>query len=169
MLLTTESVKTYEATLKVIQYYELRWRIEEFHKAWKTGAGAERQRMQSAENLERMIVILSAIAVRLLRLKESLEKDNNPDVTKKLCCTQVLTQDEYRLLWFSIQPKNKKKKPLPSKIPSLEWAYRAVAKLGGWNDSKKTGKASWQTLWKGWFALQERLDGYLLAKEVAEL
>ncbi|MCL1124892.1 hypothetical protein [Shewanella surugensis] len=29
----------------IIDIYTARWRIEDFHKAWKTGAGAERQRM----------------------------------------------------------------------------------------------------------------------------
>lgn len=29
----------------------MRWRIEDFHKAWTSGAGVEEQRMQSIENL----------------------------------------------------------------------------------------------------------------------
>ena len=72
ILLTTETVKTFEDCRTVLRFYELRWRIEEFHKAWKTGAGVERQRMQSADNLERMAVILMFVAVRLIQIREAL-------------------------------------------------------------------------------------------------
>ena len=48
--------------------------------------------------------------------------------------------------------------------PTLGWAYCAIAKLGGWNDTKRTGKASWATVWKGWYKLQERLEGYKIFK-----
>ena len=66
VLLTSEPVTSAEEARLVVRYYELRWRIEEFHKSWKTGCGVERQRMQTANNLERMAVILSFVAVKLL-------------------------------------------------------------------------------------------------------
>lgn len=168
VLLTKEDVNNFVQARKVVEYYETRWRIEEFHKAWKSGAGVEAQRMQSADNIERMAVILSAIAVRLLQLKEGLEREelNN---TENIPCRQVLSEDEFIVLWFAIQPKKGKKKRIPTQIPSLGWAYKAIAKLGGWADTKHLGRASWSTIWDGWFCLQERLAGYLVAKEVAEM
>ncbi|QAU25055.1 hypothetical protein EO087_14535 [Dyella sp. M7H15-1] len=57
MLLTSEPVGTVQQVQDVVRFYTLRWRIEEFHKAWKSGAGVERQRLQSADNLERMLAI----------------------------------------------------------------------------------------------------------------
>ena len=65
LLLTSEPVESLAQALRVIDIYTHRWRIEEFHKAWKTGAGAERQRMEEPDNLERMVSILSFVAVRL--------------------------------------------------------------------------------------------------------
>ncbi|USE35423.1 hypothetical protein [Endozoicomonas sp. SCSIO W0465] len=41
---TTEDIETFEDCRSIIRFYELRWRIEEFHKAWKSGAGVERLR-----------------------------------------------------------------------------------------------------------------------------
>jgi hypothetical protein len=58
--------------MKVIHIYSQRWRVEDYHKAWKTGAGAERQRMTEPENLERMVSILAFVGVRLMQLRESL-------------------------------------------------------------------------------------------------
>jgi hypothetical protein len=167
ILLTTEDIKDFAKARAITRYYEMRWRIEEFHKAWKTGAGAERQRMQEADNLEKMIVILSFIAVRLLQLKESFEADNktiSATEAKTIPCMTVISKDEYKVLWYSTE----KKKVLPKKAPSLGWAYKAIAKLGGWNDTKKTGKASWATIWKGWFKLQERLEGLQIFQKIKQ-
>jgi len=66
ILLTTEKISTFEEARKVTRCYELRWRIEDFHKAWKSGTKVESLRMQSKDNLEKMIVILSFVAIRLL-------------------------------------------------------------------------------------------------------
>lgn len=52
--------------------YTAIWRVEDFHKAWETGAGAERQRMTEPKNLERAIPILAFIGVRLLQLREAI-------------------------------------------------------------------------------------------------
>lgn len=165
VILTTEAVSSYEEAKKIVAYYAMRWRIEEFHKAWKTGAGAERQRMQSADNLERMLVILSFVAVRLFQLREALESDfENNNEAENTPCTTVLTEEEYKVLWSASQKKGEKKKALPKKVSNLDWAYREIAKLGGWCNSKKTGRASWLTIWHGWFRLQDRLEGYLAAR-----
>jgi hypothetical protein len=42
----------------------------------------------------------------------------------------------------------------------------AVAKLGGFADTKRTGMARWSTLWIGWEYLQERVQGLIMAKEM---
>lgn len=163
VLLTTEAITTFEEARKITRYYELRWRIEDFHKAWKSGTGVENQRMQSPENLEKMIVILSFLAIRLLQLKEYFEHDEfslqAEDVC--VCCDQLLTEIEWKILWTTIE-----KKELPSETPSAAWAYRAIAKLGGWSDSKRTGKAAWSTIWDGWFRLTERVEGFILAQSL---
>jgi len=39
VLFTTEPAETFEEARQLVRYYELRWKIEEFHKAWKSGAG----------------------------------------------------------------------------------------------------------------------------------
>ncbi|QDP72081.1 IS4 family transposase [Legionella israelensis] len=168
LLFTTEPVDSFDDAIQVIYYYQMRWKIEEFHKAWKSGAGVERQRMQSAENIGKVAVILATIAVRLLQLKENAEKnkDKHSYSTK---INPILSYEEMTILWLSMQPKNKVPKPLPEVWPDAEWIYKSIAKLGGWTDSKRLGKASWKTLWDGWFKLQERLEGYLMVKNFAEI
>lgn len=148
MLLTTEPIDTREEVERVLKFYRMRWRIEVFHKAWKTGAGVERQRMQTADNLERVAVVLAFVAIRLLQLRELFEAGSD------VGCDQILDKETWTLLWVSVE----KGKP-PRTPPTAAWAYRALARFAGWTDSKRTGKVGWDTLWNGWSRLQERYEG----------
>ena len=161
LLLTSEPVEGFEAACGVLHAYTLRWRVEEFHKAWKSGAGVEQRRMQSADNLERMAVVLAFVAVRLLQLREGLEENADAKRRAERPCTDVLSPPEWKILWVT----QERSRP-PRRAPSLRWAYEAIAKLGGWLDTKRTGRASWQTMWHGWFRLQERVDAYLSTRDL---
>lgn len=148
MLLTTEPIGTLSEVERVLKFYRMRWRIEVFHKAWKTGAGVERQRMQTAKNLERIAVVLAFVAIRLIQLRELCDEG------AEVRCDQILDTDTWKLLWVSVE----KTKP-PRTPPGAQWAYRALARLAGWTDTKRTGKVGWDTLWRGWSRLQERNEG----------
>lgn len=156
VLLTTEPVGSAEEARQVVRYYELRWRIEDYHKAWKSGVGVEKQRFQQVANLERMLVITAFLAVRLLQLRENLDK---PEEGEQASCATLLSEDEWNVLWISTQ-----RSAPPVKAPSIRWACLAVAKLSGFTDTKRTGRPGWDTMWRGWFILQERLKGYQMSK-----
>ena len=117
--------------------------------------------MQSAENLERMAVVLAFVAVRLLQLREALDEPAAAKGRTERPCTEVLSASEWKVLWIT----RERSRP-PKRAPSLRWAYEAIAKLGGWADTKRTGKASWQTMWHGWFRLQERVEAYLITRDL---
>ncbi len=158
-LLTGEPVDDLSGVQRVVRDYELRWRIEEYHKAWKSGVRIEHQRLQSASNLERMIAITAFVAVRLLQLNEvflaqSSRAGEAPEPT-------VLEREEWRVLWVSTE-----RCAPPDETPSAAWTYTALARLGGFTDTKRTGRAGWATIWQGWFRLHERLEGYRLSQMV---
>lgn len=157
ILLTSEPVDTVEQVRRIVRYYELRWRIEEFHKAWKTGAGAERQRMQSAANLQRMLVLTAFVAVRLLQLREHALAQPGPQAPEG--CETVLDTEQWQVLWQIDQ-----RSPPPASPPSARWACLAIAKLGGFTDTKRTGRPGWSTLWDGWLRLQDRIEGFRIAR-----
>jgi hypothetical protein len=176
LLLTSEPVASFEDALKVIQMYTARWRVEDFHKAWKTGAGAERQRMTEPGNLERTVSILAFIGVRLLQLRESftlplyLTKQGLVEeaaACAMMKCDKVLSPVEIQIL-LQIEKSKRKSKKKPLEEGTLQWAYMAIAQLGGFTDSKRTGIAGWATLWIGWDCLQERVQGVVIAKEMLQ-
>lgn len=155
-LMTNEAVESKEDALRIIGYYEHRWLIEEYHKAWKTdGTNIEDAQLQSKDNLDRLVTISAFIAVRILQLK--FAKEQNEDAS----CEQVLSPKAWKLLWLK-----RVSKTLPPAPPSMKWAYEQLARLGGWKDTKRTGKASVKVLWEGWFKLQTILEGYELARSL---
>jgi hypothetical protein len=171
VLLTSEPIDTLEQALHVIDIYAARWRIEDFHKAWKTGAGAERQRMTEPKNLERAVSILAFIGIRLLQLREVMTLplylrkkgliDEAVGIENQRCDT-VFEQDEWKILQQHYKVRGHDGKT----APDMKWAYKSLAKLGGFTDSKRTGMASWSTIWEGWDTLQAQVSGYRLAKEM---
>ena len=159
LLLTSESLTCLEDALKVVEYYQCRWKIEEFHKAWKSGGTqVEKLRMQYGENIEKVATILAFVALRLLQLREQGE-DHRGTLRP---CTDWLTPLQWKLLWRRVE----KQKRFPSTPPSIRWAYESLGQLGGWHDSKRTGRVGWNALWEGWFKLDMLVEGYELRLEL---
>jgi len=154
MLLTTEPIEFFGQIETVIEIYQTRWLIEEFHKAWKSGCNIEKRPVQTVETFERLMVITAPIAVRILQLRWLAQSADD-----ETSCEPALTTEEWHCLWASTQPK----KPLPTAPPTARWAYQAIGRLGGWLDTKRTGRIGWDTLWSGWDLLQQRVWGYRLA------
>jgi len=152
MLLTTEPVASPSDVERAISYYAKRWLIEEFHKAWKTGCRIEERPMQNPDNLERIAAITAHIATRVLQLR------NLTAVSPHASCEGALQGEEWRCLWATTMQRK-----FPSKTPTLHWALNAIARLAGWQDTKRTGQIGWLTLWHGWEILQDRMVAWRAA------
>ncbi|MEQ1882673.1 MAG: IS4 family transposase, partial [Burkholderiales bacterium] len=168
LLLSSEAVITRNDALDILWFYSRRWRIEDFHKAWKSGTHVEALRSRSADNLERGVVILAFVAVRLLQLQElvypSTPRHGQPERDLgQQPCDAILNATEWCVLYLSVH-----KTAPPTQPPSAEWAYRAIAKLGGWMDTQRTGRPGWQAIWHGMFRLAERVDAHVLALKLYE-
>lgn len=97
ILYTSEPIENAQQARQIVRYYELRWRIEEFHKLWKTnGTHVKSLRMQSRDNLKRVAVIQAFIAVRLFRLKGLVQ---GSEEAKETPCTSHFSDISWKLLW----------------------------------------------------------------------
>ena len=162
ILYTNEVINGPEDALKIVRYYELRWRIEEFHKFWKSdGTDVEGLRLQRKDNIQRIAVIQAFIAVRLMQLQELAQNNEQAKQTSCEVCTEKLT---WQLLWMKIE----KGTPAPTKAPSMYWFYYALAKLGGWHDSKRNGRVGIKVLWTGWFKLITMVEAAELFKSLQQ-
>jgi hypothetical protein len=138
VLFTSLPVETFDDAWGVIGYYELRWLVEEYHKALKTGCRTESPQLKTAGRLEAFVALTSVVAVRLLQLK-SLAR-TNPEVPAQRVVPRV---------WLKMLKLARKNL---SRIHDLSVGqfYREVAKLGGFLGRKSDGEPGWITIWRGW-------------------
>lgn len=79
ILLTTAPVTTFEQARAVVAGYSMRWRIEDFHRAWKRGlCNVEDSLLQSRGAIVKWATILAAVAARALRLAKLIR--TTPDI-----------------------------------------------------------------------------------------
>ena len=150
VLLTTESVETLDDILTVIEYYSLRWRIEDWHKVLKTGCEIEERQLQTWERMEVLLSVYSVIAWKVLELRELARGEDST-------APEVLLSEAERAV-------------LETKFPELSGqngkSYAVhVAKLGGYLDRGSDPPPGWQTMWKGLQKLRMWAEGYELGAE----
>ena len=146
VLLCSEEVRNFEVAWQMLEHYEKRWLIEEFHKALKTGCRLEERQYETAKRLEAITGVLCVVAVRLLQLK-AIARDEPRRPAK-----QVVPMRWIRML------ESLRKRP-----PKAPWTvrdfYRELAKLGGFLGRKSDGEPGWMTLWHGFEKLHLCLRG----------
>ncbi len=150
MLLTTEVVADIHAASMILRWYSYRWRVEEYHKIFKSGCQVERYRL-AAEGMKTLIGFLSVIAVELLQLTY-LHR------TQPLApAIEILNPLELKIL--------KAKSPKLPKVLTVTWAVEAIARLGSYLEHRRNTPIGIQVLWRGWLKLHDLCEGWQLAKE----
>ena len=135
MIVTTESIKTADDILRVVDDYRARWIIEEFFKALKTGCALEKRQLESYQSLTNAMAVFVPIAWQLLLLRNVSRTEPEAPATAALTPTQV------QVLRVFV-PKAKL-----SETPNVRQALLAVATLGG--HLKNNGEPGWLVLGRG--------------------
>jgi len=148
MLLTSEPINQLSDALRVSGYYGLRWMIEEYHQCLKSGCKVEERQLESADRLGPFIGIATAIAARLLQLK------NEVRLTPDRPAIQVVDAELVQLLCRIIKAK-------PKHLTIRRFTHE-VARMGGFMARKSDGDPGWKTLWHGWQQLTLIHRGYQL-------
>ena len=82
-LLTTLSVQSLKDAKQVLFGYTLRWRIEQFHRTWKTGTcNVERNQLRSVSALTAWATLLAVVATRIERIKHLSRKEPDRPATR---------------------------------------------------------------------------------------
>jgi hypothetical protein len=152
ILLTNCPVLTIKEAFERIQWYQLRWIIEEYHKGMKTGCSIESLQFEKIERLEPSIALISAVATTLLRLRDAARA---PDAEARPA-TEVVDP-----VYVKVLAAHYGKRLGPE--PMVKAFYMHVARLGGHQNRKADGFPGWITLWRGWMKLQAMVDGYKAA------
>ena len=127
-LMTTVAVESLADAIKVIDGYTTRWRVEEFHRAWKRGVcNVEDTQLRGRESILKWATILAAVAARATRLTYLARE------TPEVEATQELSRWEIDAAIVLRRPKNVSRGATPTLAEAVRW----IADLGGY-----TGKSS---------------------------
>jgi hypothetical protein len=127
-LMTTVAVECLTDAIKVIDGYTTRWRVEEFHRAWKRGlCNVEDTQLRGTGSILKWATILAAVAARATRLTYLARE------TPEVAATQELSRWEIDAAIVLRRPKDVSR----GATPTLAQAVRWIADLGGY-----TGKSS---------------------------
>jgi hypothetical protein len=151
ILLVDEQIEEFAQALECALQYAARWIAEEFHKALKSGLGAERLQLESAEALFSAISIKSVVAMRVVELKERVRLI--PDAAAE---EAGLSRDELDVL------RAHARKP----ITTVRDVALAIGRMGGHMNRKGDGMPGWQTLSQGMEKLLLLVEGARLAHKL---
>lgn len=127
MLLTNRTSDTFEASREVVLGYLQRWRVEEFHKAWKSGdCNVEETQLQSEQAIHTLALVLAAVAMRLLRLTYLARR--KPDEPASV----EFSEEEIAAVLAL-----KEERPRRGRMLTIGVVTRWIAEIGGY-----TGKSS---------------------------
>jgi len=151
LLLCDDVIATDAQARERAQQYASRWLIEDFHKALKTGLGAERLPLHTASRLFAAVALLSVVALALVDLREhSRPQPGGPAETAGLSTPYL------RVL------RSQRARP----IQTVRDVFYALAGLGGHLGRVGDGPPGWQTLWLGMVHLRYLVDGVELANHL---
>jgi transposase-like protein len=153
ILLADVEVTTFAHALQCVLQYATRWIIEEYHKALKSGLGAERLQLETAAGLMAAIAIMSIVALRLLDLRERGRESPNAAAEEA-----GLTPLELEVLQFKAR----------GKLHTVREVALALGRLGGHLNRRSDGMPGWQTLWRGMNTLRGLVEGVQLAHQLAK-
>jgi len=152
-LLTTIPVNSVQDAQRVVDYYCLRWRIEDWHRVLKSGCGIEDLRNETAERLKRALAIYMVIAWRVMLM--TLLARQAPEMAAEV----VFSDIEIEVLTAYANTRRDLQPP-----QSLSDAVSLVARLGGYQDRKADLPPGHQVTWIGFSELRSMCKGYVLAR-----
>jgi hypothetical protein len=144
MLFTNAPIATAEDLRLVVRSYTMRWRIEDFHKTWKSGhCRVEDTKLRSVAAVKTWATLLAAVATRVERLKHLARNEPTAPATIELSALEI------EALKFMKLQRKKKTEVIGPGIPSIELAVRWIADLGGYTGKSSGGPPGATTIGRG--------------------
>jgi hypothetical protein len=129
-LLTTHEVKDAAAAWQIVDWYKMRWTIEQFWRLLKLqGLRVEDSQVETAERLIKLTAIAAKAAVTTMQLVQARNAPDREPATLAFSADEIAVLDK---LNAELQGATKLQKN-PHRNKSLKWASWIIAKLGGWD------------------------------------
>jgi len=149
MLLTNHPAETFEDACRVVEGYSQRWRIEEFHPAWKSGAcRVEEAQLRDRDHLIRWAVILASVAVRIMRLTYLARAQPQRPASLEL------SPPEIEAILRLARPCNHDRSATPTIGEAVYW----LARVGGYTGKSSGGPAGVLVIARGLRRIEPIVD-----------
>jgi hypothetical protein len=157
LLLTDEAIPDGAQARQRVGYYELRPRVEDYHKAQKTGLGVEQLQLQSQAGLQPLIALLSVLAVALVNARQAARDPEK---------AQRAATDYFDPLWVLVLCRWRYQEDRPLSVREF---LLALGRLGGHLNRKCDGLPGWLTLWRGLMKLHAMVEYELSRQSIGKL
>jgi hypothetical protein len=155
ILLSSVPTQTCEDAQERVDWYRVRWMVEDFHQGLKTGCQIEQRQMQDYDGLRTILGVLAPMAVRLMQLRAVARQDPQQPASQVLPpdVVQVVAHLDHR----------------SAETMTTQQCWHTIARYGGYLGRKSDGPPGWKTLWRGWLHIQTLLEGVHLAPLLSRL
>jgi hypothetical protein len=158
-LWTTLPVSKLKHVKRVLRIYKARWRLEDYHRALKTGCAVEKLRLQDGEKLMKALAVQAWVATRVVRMRDEAKNDPEQD------CAACFSPEEWQLLWARQHGRPWR---AGDGTPKLGTVIKWLGRLGGHLGRKNDPVPGAECLSKALYALDLLLQGRDLGRaEVA--
>jgi hypothetical protein len=163
-LLTTHQVTTFEEAVQIVEWYQMRWFVEQVFRLLKNkGYQIENSELGTGWALRKLTLLLLQNVLRVMQMllaysSTSEEEDaglafTSPEIE---CLTLLNIRNEGKT----------QKLKNPYRPNSLKWATWVVARVGGWSGYKSQRPPGPITLKNGLDKFNQIFIGWMMAKDV---
>jgi hypothetical protein len=155
LLLSNQAAETADEAKRFLSVYSQRWKIEEFHKTWKSGqCCVETTQLHTTEAVRKWATLHAAVAVRTERLKHLAR------TTPTEPASIELSQDEIRVL-VALKHRIKNSVEAVPDDPNIGQAVTWIAQLGGYTGKSSGGPPGSITIARGFEKLLASVEAVL--------
>lgn len=153
LLLCSVAVEQEAEAWERVDWYRMRWIVEDYHQGLKTGCQLEGRQLQTYEGFHRLLGFLAPLAVRLLQIRSAARQ------APSQAASEVLPADVLKVVAHLANV-------APEQL-NVGQCWHRIAQAGGYLGRKGDGEPGWKTLWKGWLYIQTLLEGVHLASQLS--
>jgi hypothetical protein len=157
-LLTTHDINAITDALTYVEWYSLRWLVEElFHLIKSKGFGLESAQLEKGAGLKKLCVLAIQASLTVMTLKLSLQNNH------KIKADLLFSEEELMFLEIymkELEGKTAKQKN-PHKKNTLQWAAWALARLGGWSGYESQGPPGYITIKNGLDRFNDKVESFV--------
>jgi len=162
MLFTNHPITSLADAKQIIASYCHRWRIEDFHKTWKSGrCRVEDSQLRKRDHVVRWAIMLAAVATRVERLKFLARTSPDEPATIALTPIEIEALRAAKRARFSTRNET-----IGDEMPTIATAVRWIGQFGGFQ-GRGTAQPGSITLGRGLEKLLVFAAGFALAVKMA--